>query len=90
MSDQAWIHEVVGRVASEVLERHVAEMQDELVRRAVEEVQPALAARGGGNEKLLAAVAAVQASAGQRDILNTLLDQTAGFCARSVLFWLRS
>jgi len=86
MTDQAWIHEVVGRVASEVLERHVAEMQDELVRRAVEEVQPALAARGGGSEKLLAAVAAVQASAGQRDILNTLLDQTAGFCARSVLF----
>ena len=86
MTDQAWIHEVVGRVASEVLERHVAEMQDELVRRAVEKVQPALAARGGGSEKLLAAVAAVQASAGQRDILNTLLDQTAGFCARSVLF----
>jgi hypothetical protein len=86
MTDQAWIHEVVGRVASEVLERHVAEMQDELVRRAVEEVQPALAARGGGSEKLLAAVAAVQASAGQRDILNTLLDQAAGFCARSVLF----
>src|SRR5882762_10537258 len=86
MTDQAWIHEVVGRVASEVLERRVAEMQDELVRRAVEEVQPALAARGGGSEKLLAAVAAVQASAGQRDILNTLLDQTAGFCARSVLF----
>jgi hypothetical protein len=86
MTDQAWIHEVVGRVASEVLERRVAEMQDELVRRAIEEVQPALAARGGGSEKLLAAVAAVQASAGQRDILNTLLDQTAGFCARSVLF----
>jgi len=86
MTDQDWIHEVVGRVASEVLERHAADLQAELVRRAVEEVQPALAARGGGSEKLLAAVAAVQASAGQRDILNTLLDQTAGFCARSVLF----
>jgi hypothetical protein len=85
MTDQPWIHEVVGRVASEVLERHVAELQDELVRRAVEEVQPRLAARGG-SEKLLAAVAAVQDSTGQRDILNTLLDQTAGFCARSVLF----
>jgi hypothetical protein len=86
MTDQDWIHEVVGRVASEVLERHAADLQAELVRRAVEEVQPALAARGGGSEKLLAAVAAVQASSGQRDILNTLLDQTAGFCARSVLF----
>jgi hypothetical protein len=85
MTDQPWIHEVVGRVASEVLERHAAEMQEELVRRAMEEVQPKLAARGG-SEKLLAAVAAVQASAGQRDILNSLLDQTAGFCARSVLF----
>jgi hypothetical protein len=85
MTDQAWIHEVVGRVATEVLERHVAELQVELVRRTVEEVQPSLAARSGGSEKLLAAVAAVQASAGQRDILNSLLDQTAGFCARSVL-----
>ena len=85
MTDQAWIHEVVGRVASEVLERHVAELQDELVRRTVEEVQPTLVPRGG-SEKLLAAVAQVQASSGQRDILNTLLEQTVGFCARSVLF----
>ena len=85
MTDQAWIHEVVGRVASEVLERHVGELQDELVRRTVEEVQPILVPRGG-SEKLLAAVAEVQASSGQRDILNMLLDQTAGFCARSVLF----
>jgi hypothetical protein len=85
MTDQAWIHEVVGRVASEVLDRRVAELEDELVRRAVEQVQPLLAARGG-SEKLLTAVAAVQSSTGQRDILNSLLDQTAGFCARSVLF----
>jgi hypothetical protein len=85
MTEQPWIHEVVGRVASEVLNRHVAELQDELVRRAVAQVQPSLAGRGG-SEKLLAAAAAVQASAGQRDILNSLLDQTAGFCARSVLF----
>jgi hypothetical protein len=84
MIDQPWIHEVVGRVASEVLDRHVAELHEELVRCAVEEVQPSLAARG--SEKLLTAVAAVQASTGQRDILNSLLDQTAGFCARSVLF----
>jgi len=46
MTDQAWIHEVVGRVASEVLDRRVAELQDELVRRAVEEMQPSLVARG--------------------------------------------
>jgi hypothetical protein len=85
MTDQAWIHEVVGRVASEVLNRRVAELQEELVRRAVEELQPSLVARGG-SDKLLAAVAAVQAGTGQRDILNSLLDQTAGFCARSVLF----
>jgi hypothetical protein len=85
MTDQAWIHEVVGRVASEVLEGRVAELRDELVRRTVDEVQPLLSA-SGGNEKLLAAVAQVQVSTGQRDILNTLLDQTAGFCARSVLF----
>jgi hypothetical protein len=85
MTDQPWIHEVVGRLTSEVLERHVAALQEELVRRAIEQVQPTLAARGG-SEKLLAAVAAVQDSTGQRDILNTLLDQTAGFCARSVLF----
>ncbi len=86
MTDQAWIHEVVGRVASEVLESRVAELRDELVRRAVEEVQPALSASGGGSDKLLAAVAQVQTHAGQRDILNALLEQSAGFCARSVLF----
>jgi hypothetical protein len=86
MNDQAWIHEVVGRVASEVLEGRVAELREELVRRTVEEVQPSLSAGNGGSEKLLAAVAQVQASSGQRDILHTLLDQSAGFCARSVLF----
>jgi hypothetical protein len=85
MTDHAWIHEVVGRVASEVLDQRVAELQEELVRRTVQEMQPSLVARGG-SDKLLAAVAAVQASTGQRDILNSLLDQTAGFCARSVLF----
>jgi len=86
MTDQAWIHEVVGRVASDVLESHVAELRDELVRRAIAEVQPSLSANNGGSEKLLAAVVQVQGGSGQRDILNTLLDQTAGFCARSVLF----
>ena len=86
MTDRAWIHEVVGRVASEVLEGRIAELRDELVQRSVEQIEPALAAPGGGGEKLLAAVAQVQASNGQRDILNSLLEQTAGFCARSVLF----
>ena len=85
MTEQAWIHEVVERVASEVMEMHAAEMREELVRRTVEEVQPALASRGG-SEKLLAAVAQIQANTGQRDILHTLLEQSAGFCARSVLF----
>ena len=89
MTEQAWIHEVVERVASEVMERHVAEMREELVRQTVEEVQPSLASSHGprgGSEKLLAAVAQVQANVGQRDILNTLVEQSAGFCARSVLF----
>ena len=86
MTDQAWIHEVVGRVASEVLEGHIAELRDELVRRAVAEVQPSIAAKNGGSDKVLAAAVEVQNSSGQRDILNTLLEQTAGFCARSVLF----
>ena len=86
MTDQAWIHEVVGRVASEVLESHVAELREELVRRAIAVVQPSVAGNNGGAEKLLAAAVQVQGSSGQRDILNTLLEQTAGFCARSVLF----
>jgi len=85
MTDQAWIHEVVGRVASEVIETRIAELREELVRRTLEEVQPSLSS-SGGSEKLLAAVAQVQASTGQRDILNALLEQSAGFCARSVLF----
>ena len=46
MTDQAWIHEVVGRVASELLDQRVAELENELVRRAVEEVQPLLVAVG--------------------------------------------
>ncbi len=86
MTDQGWIHEVVGRVASEVLEGRVAELRDELVRRTVEEIQPSLSAGSGGSEKLLAAVAQVQTGAGQRDILHLLVDQSAGFCARSALF----
>jgi hypothetical protein len=86
MKDQGWIHEVVGRVASEVLASRVDQLRDELVRRAVEEVQPSLSAGSGGSEKLLAAVAQVQTANGQRDILHALLDQAAGFCARSAVF----
>ena len=56
------------------------------MRRTVAEVLPSLSAGHGGSEKLLAAVAQVQTGAEQREILHILLDQTAGFCARSALF----
>jgi hypothetical protein len=57
----------------------------------VEEIQPSLDRAvqpngSDGSDRLLAAVAAVQAGEGPREILQSLLDQCANFCARGALF----
>jgi hypothetical protein len=85
------IEKAVGKIVSQVLEGHVAQVRDDLVRRVVEEVGPQLASaadgQGGGNStELLKAISTIHAGSTQREILRALLDSMGGYSGRSALF----
>ena len=91
MADQNEIQVVEGAVAK-VLAKQLPELQAELVRRVLEALpapatpEPATAAPGTGASGLLPAIANIQASTAQKEILKTLLDGASAHCARVALF----
>ena len=91
MADGTGIKKIIERVVSQVLESHVPRLQDELVQRVLQEVEPRL---GGGSEgsstELLRAVALIHAGTTQREILRALLDSSAQYCGRVALFVVKS
>ena len=83
------IEQTVEKIVGKVLDSHVGELRQELVRRVLEEVKPAKgaeAASGPGADELLTSVEAIYGATTQRDILKTLLDQVAVYCGRAALF----
>ncbi|HEV2117344.1 MAG TPA: hypothetical protein VGR48_15040 [Terriglobales bacterium] len=90
MVDQNWIQEMVGRVVSQVLERQIPSLRDELVRRVLEELQPSLGSTAQPSPKhLLQAISAVRQASGQKEILSALLDGASQFASRTALFVVR-
>jgi hypothetical protein len=90
MVDQNWIQEMVGRVVSQVLERQIPTLRDELVRRVLEELQPSLGSAAQPSPKhLLQALSAVRQASGQKEILSALLDGASQFASRTALFVVR-
>ena len=90
MVDQNWIQEMVGRVVSQVLERQIPSLRDELVRRVLEELQPSLGSTAQPRPKhLLQAISAVRQASGQKEILSALLDGASQFASRTALFVVR-
>jgi hypothetical protein len=91
MADGTGIKKIIARVVSEVLESQVPRLQDELVQRVLQEVEPKL---GGGSEgsstELLRAVSLIHAGTTQREILRALLDGSAQYCGRVALFVVKS
>jgi hypothetical protein len=89
----AKIEQAVKKIVSQVLESHMAQVQDELVRRVMDEIRPQLEAKGdgaapsgSGPAELLAAISMIHAGTSQKEILRALLDSMAIYSARSALF----
>ncbi len=89
------IREIVERVVSESLERHISAMRSELVERACEELAPTFTGRaaapaGATSDLLKAAVNSVQDANSQADILSALVEEATRFAPRCALFVIRS
>jgi hypothetical protein len=92
MSERTEIEQIVEKVVSQVLDNHVPELRNELVRRVLEELPHetgAVATGGsgdGGSANLLKAISAIQSGTTQREILRALLDNTVRYSGRGALF----
>src|SRR6266576_524179 len=95
MSDRVAIEQIVGQVVSQVLESHVPQLREELVRRVLEQL-PAEAAVSAnvtvenGASNLLKGVSAIHAGTTQKEILRALLDNTVRYCGRAALFVIKA
>ena len=95
MSDRVAIEQIVGQVVSQVLESHVPQLREELVRRVLEQL-PAEAAVSAnvtvenGASDLLKGVSAIHAGTTQKEILRALLDNTVRYCGRAALFVIKA
>ena len=92
MAENTGVEQIVEKVVSQVLDNHVPELRNELVRRVLEELPnvtggvTAGAAGDGGSANLLKAISAIQSGTTQREILRTLLDNTVRYSGRGALF----
>lgn len=94
MEDKTAINQIVEKAVSEVLEGHIPQLRNELVRRVLEQVQPYVSgsagASGGSAAELLQAVSAIHAGSTQKEILRALLDSTAAYSGRAALFVIKA
>jgi hypothetical protein len=92
MAESTGVEQIVEKVVSQVLDNHVPELRNELVRRVMEELPQATggttagASGEGGSANLLKAISAIQSGTTQREILRTLLDNTVRYSGRGALF----
>jgi hypothetical protein len=92
MAERSEVEQIVEKVVSQVLDNHVPELRNDLVRRVLEELpQTTGAAATGasgesGSVNLLKAISAIQSGTTQREILRALLDNTVRYSGRGALF----
>ena len=92
MAERTGVEQIVERVVSQVLDSHVPQLREELVRRVLEQLPQGTgeAATGvsgeGGSANLLKAISAIQSGTTQREILRTLLDNAVRYSGRGALF----
>ena len=92
MAEKTGVEQIVEKVVSQVLDNHVPQLREELVRRVLEELPPATDAAPaevsgtGGSANLLKAIATIQSGTTQREILRALLDNTVRYSGRGALF----
>src|SRR4029077_2046974 len=92
MAERTEVEQIVEKVVSQVLDHHVPELRNELVRRVLEGLPQStgVAAAGvsgdGGSANLLKAISAIQSGTTQKEILRALLDNTVRYSGRGALF----
>jgi hypothetical protein len=89
MADRNEVEQLVEKAVSHVLESHVQQMREELVRRVLDELPQANGSAGGSGEgaaNLLKAISAIHAGTTQKEILRALLDNTVRYSGRGALF----
>jgi len=89
MADRNEVEQLVEKAVSHVLESHVPQMREELVRRVLEELPQAngpATGSGDGAANLLKAISAIHAGTTQKEILRALLDNTVRYSGRGALF----
>jgi hypothetical protein len=93
MTDANEVGQIVERVVTQVLQGHLSQIREELVRRVLEELpQGAIdgavheGSSGAGPADLLRGVAAIHAGGTQKEILRALLDSVAQHSGRTALF----
>jgi len=89
MAEKSRIGQIVEQAVSQVLERHLPQLRDELVHEVLSELKPQLASSAGANgsaSDLLNAISGIHAGATQKEILRALLDSTDHYCGRAALF----
>jgi hypothetical protein len=91
MAERTEVEQIVEKVVSQVLDNHVPELRNELVRRVLEGLPQATDASAGvsgdgGSANLLKAISAIQSGTTQREILRALLDNTVRYSGRGALF----
>ena len=92
MADRHGLEPIVERVVTQVLQGHLAQLREELVRRVLDElpqdsgVSAMPEASHAGPADLLRAVSAIQAGTTQKEILRALLEGVGHYCGRTALF----
>ena len=93
MAEHSEVQQIVESAVARVLAKRLPELQEELVQRVMEALptpgaSPVAAAgtAGAGAATLLPAIAGIQASATQKEILKALLDGGSAHCSRIALF----
>jgi hypothetical protein len=92
MAEKTEVEQIVERVVSRVLDNHVPELRNDLVRQVVEEFPHSTTAAAAdvsgdsGSANLLKAISAIQSGTTQREILRALLDNTVRYSGRGALF----
>jgi hypothetical protein len=92
MSDSKKIESLVEQTVAEILNQAVPGLHQEIVRRVMEHVTPALTTApvaSGDSSVLSQALASIQAGATQVQILDALVDGAAIFTARTALYVVR-
>src|SRR5438874_9700401 len=75
------VRQLVETIVSQVLERHVSALREELIAHVVGELLPNLATSTGTAPKLLRqAASSIHGSTAQKEILAALLDGAGHFC----------